>query len=192
MRPQWFQMELQAAHHPRIPPADHRGGEHTHRQAAAGRSEDVCRFAEENWRKRCEGQHSDIAGPASSGSFEGRVLLFSFTVKYHRLFVPQDGQPGNGGLDSSGEQTAGRLLCHRSKCQPGPASDRRGRWAKCGEKLGIRELRREVSDIWCATLHARWLITFNASFIRIALPHTGITRYYMRCTGFILFCCMHS
>lgn len=63
-----------------------------------------------------------------------------------RIAIIKDGEPGNGGSDSSGEPPAGCLLVHRSKRDPGSTADRCGRWAERREELGSGELRREVSS----------------------------------------------
>lgn len=66
----------------------------------------------------------------------------------------KDGEPGNGGFDSSGEPHAGCFLGHWAKRKPGPAADRRGGRTERREELGAGELRREVSRLFQAVVDA--------------------------------------
>lgn len=81
----------------------------------------------------------------------------------------KDGEPGNGGFDSSGKPHAGCLLRHRPERKPGPAPDRSGGRPECGEELGAGELRRQVSSfprlqyMSDAALHhsSAWILHFT-------------------------------
>lgn len=110
----------------------------------------------------------------------------SLTRKTDSSVRRQDGQPGNGGPDSSGEPHAGCLLCHRSKREPGPAPDRRCRRTKCGEELGAWELRREVSSFSPGCNARRYGPVRRTSaffppqspippFLQVQIHHTGAT-----------------
>lgn len=89
-------------------------------------------------------------------------------------FRREDGEPGNGGSDSSRESDAGCLLRHRPKRYPGPATDRRGGRPERGEELGAGELRREVSRFStavrgrCITQSCRF--SFDTLHISVPIP----------------------
>lgn len=63
----------------------------------------------------------------------------------------QDGEPGDGGADPTGEPSAGRLLGAGTELSAGAAADCRGGRPERRQKLGARELRGQVS-----ALGARW------------------------------------
>lgn len=60
----------------------------------------------------------------------------------------QDGEPRDGGSDSSGESHAGRVLGHRSERGSRPAADRSGGRTERRQKLRARELRGKVRHLF--------------------------------------------